>query len=105
MTHCQPTSTPLGSPIVSDPIPPNALPDISDDDLKPKYQRLVGCLLYLAVTTRPDIAFASMWLGQFGSKPTRTHFLTAKHVLRYLAGTCTLALEYGSDSSVAPDSI
>jgi len=107
MTNCRPTSTPLAPPASSaaTPVPPNALSDVSDDDLKPKYQRLVGCLLYLAVTTRPDIAFASMWLGQFSSTPNHLHFLAAKHVLCYLAGTRILALEYGGEASLAPDTI
>ena len=107
MANCRPASTPLAPPssITSSPVPPNALPDISDDELKPKYQRLVGCLLYLAIMTRPDIAFASMWLGQFSSKPCCSHFLAAKHVLHYLAGTGTFSLEYGGDASHAPDTI
>jgi Reverse transcriptase (RNA-dependent DNA polymerase) len=71
---------------------PNALPDISDDELTSKYQRLVGCLMYLAVATRPDVAYYAMWLGRFSAKPTRSHMLIAKHVLRYLGGTRLLAL-------------
>ena len=43
-----------------------------------------------------------MWLGQYNSKPTRAHFLAAKHVLRYLAGTKTLALCLGSPSTALP---
>ena len=69
-----------------------------NDDLLSQYQGLVGCLMYLAVTTRPDIAFAAMWLGQFSSKPSRANFLVAKHVLRYLAGTPTLCLSFGSST-------
>ena len=46
-----------------------------------------------------------MWLGQFNSKPTRAHFLSAKHVLRYLAGTKDLALCLGSSSSLLPASM
>ena len=38
-------------------VPPNALPQISDIDLTAKYQHLVRCLMYLAVTTHPDIAY------------------------------------------------
>lgn len=83
----------------------NALPEISDADLLPKYQRLVGCLLYLAIATRPDISYYAMWLGQFNASPTRSHFLAAKHVLRYLAGTGTLALSLGVPSSSVPSSM
>jgi hypothetical protein len=105
LSSCRPAQTPLPSSALSPVAPSNALPDVSDAELKPKYQRLVGCLLYLAVTTRPDIAYASMWLGQFSSNPSRSHFLAAKHVLRYLAGTRHLALEYGVTQPSAPDSL
>ena len=63
--------------------PPNSLPSITDADLLPQYQRLVGCLLYLAVMTPPDISYYAMWLGQFNATPTHGHFLLAKHSLRY----------------------
>jgi hypothetical protein len=67
---------------------PTALPDIlSDDDLLMKYQRLIGCSMYLGVSTHPDIAYYAMWLGQFSSKPTQSHMLAVKHVLHYLGGT------------------
>lgn len=52
-------------------------------------------LAFLAIATRPNISYdaiVTMWLGQFNSKPTRAHFLAAKHVLRYLAGSRDLAL-------------
>jgi hypothetical protein len=76
--------------------------DKPNDEIKPQYQCLVGCLLYLSVATRPDIAFAAMWLGQFASKPSRSHFLLAKHVLRYLAGSPLLVLSYGTPPSLSP---
>lgn len=66
---------------------------------------LVGCLLYLAVATHPDISYYAMWLGQFNASPTRAHFLLAKHVLHYLAGTKLLALCLGSSSLQVPLSL
>jgi hypothetical protein len=86
-------------------VPTNVLPEISDDELTSKYQRLVGCLMYLAVVTWPDIAYYAMWLGHFSSKPTRSHMLTAKHVLHYLDGTRLLALFLGSLSPSTPESL
>ena len=71
----------------------------------PLYQQLVGCLLYLAVSTHPDISFYAMWLGQFNAAPTRNHLLIAKHVLRYLAGTKTLSLCLGSPSPRVPTTL
>jgi len=98
MAQCKMATIPL--PV----LPPKTLSKDNqpDDDIKPKYQRLVGCLLYLSITTRPDIAFAAMWLGQYASKPTRSHFLLAKHVLRYLAGSASLVLSFGSIPLLSP---
>ena len=53
----------------------------------------------------PDLSYYAMWLGQFNAKPTRAHFLAAKHVLRYLAGTQTFALCLGTPFSPAPSSL
>ena len=61
--------------------------------------------MYLAVVTRPDIAYYAMWLGRFSSKPTWSHMLVAKHVLHYLGGTRLLALCLGTASSTVPDSL
>ena len=103
---CRPAVTPfpVNLPDLSS-APSNSLPAITDIDLLPQYQRLVGCLLYLAISTRPDIAYNAMWLGQFNAKPTRAHFLVAKHVLRYLAGTRNLALCLGAPSPRIPSSL
>lgn len=42
-----------------------------DEDVP--YRELVGCLTYLAVTTRPDISFAASCLGQFNNSYGRAH--------------------------------
>ena len=103
LTSCKPASTPFPSALPA--ISSNSLPDISDADLVPRYQRLVGCLLYLAIATRPDISYYAMWLGQFNAVPTRVHFLAAKHVLRYLAGMKNLALRLGASSPRVPSTL
>ncbi|KAF8815769.1 hypothetical protein BYT27DRAFT_7024354, partial [Phlegmacium glaucopus] len=52
MRSCKPASTPFPYKITEmPPPPPNSLPEISDDELIPKYQQLVGCFLYLAIST------------------------------------------------------
>ena len=76
-----------------------------DDELTSKYQCLVGCLMYFAVVTQPDIAYYAMWLGCFSAKPARSHMLTAKHILRYLGGTKLLALSLSAPSFATPDSL
>jgi hypothetical protein len=58
------------------------------------YSSLVGALLFLSTTTRPDIAFAVSALSRFMAKPSVIHWEAAKRVLRYLAGTPHLGLTF-----------
>jgi hypothetical protein len=69
------------------------------------YQRKVGSLLYAAVVTRPDIAFAASRLARHNQNPGPEHHSAADRVLRYLYGTRFLALQLGGgdDLRVACD--
>jgi transposase InsO family protein len=51
------------------------------------YCTLVGKLMFLAITTRPDIAYTVGALARFMAKPTTVHWQAAKGVVRYLAST------------------
>lgn len=65
------------------------------------FATLVGSLLHLTVTTRPDIAFAVGVLSRFMAKPLTAHWHAAKGVLRYLAGTAALGITFrGSDTTL-----
>ena len=57
------------------------------------YRQLIGSLMYL-VNTRPDLCFAVNTLSQFMVEPRSVHWVTAKHVLRYLLGTMDFGLDY-----------
>ena len=87
------------------PCSPNACPDIPDTDITVAYQRLVGSLTYLAICTRPDLAYTAMALGQYNSSPTRSHLVAAKGVLRYLAGTILLGLTFSLKNPCLPPSV
>ena len=65
------------------------------------YASLVGALMYVAIGTRPDIAFAVGALSRFLSNPGRRHWSEAKRVLSYLKGTSSYAIRYHSDGSSA----
>jgi hypothetical protein len=59
------------------------------------YQRKIGSLLYAAVTTRPDIAFATSRLSRFLTNPGPSHHAAADRVLLYLSRHRTLGLQFG----------
>ncbi len=58
--------------------------------------------MYLAVTTRPDIAYAARVLARFNSNPGLAHWQAAKHVLCYLKGTMDYKLVYKPSTSPEP---
>jgi hypothetical protein len=49
--------------------------------------------MYL-VNTRPDICYVVNVLSQCMSQPRQTHWIAAKHVLRYLRGTVGYGPKY-----------
>ena len=59
-----------------------------------QYQSLIGALMYLGVTTRPDIMHSVSKLAQRSRDPHVEHMTAAKHILRYLAGNINLKLFY-----------
>ena len=54
-------------------------------------------LMYLAVATRPDIAYSVGVLARFNSNPGMEHWKAAKHLCRYLQGTKDFKLTYAPD--------
>jgi hypothetical protein len=63
------------------------------------YQEKVGTLLYAAISTRPDIAFAVNRLTQHMQAPTAADAQACDRVFRYLAGTKERALLFGRDEA------
>ena len=61
---------------------------------KVPYAQCVGSLMYLAVATRPDIAYAVGVLSRFSVSPGPEHWKAVKHLFRYLKGTMDLKMTY-----------
>ena len=105
LSNCTTASMPMiAKPHLLDPTP-HALPDITDDNVKPLFQKLVGSLIYLAICTCPNISYATMTLGQYNANPSRTHLVAAKRILCDIVGTVDLALEFNFDGGVIPSTI
>jgi hypothetical protein len=66
----------------------------------------VGCLLYVANVTRPDMAYAASTLARFMGSPTKALIQQARCALRYLWGTKDHKLVFGVSrgSSIAAGS-
>ena len=67
-------------------------------DLK-LYQEKVGTLLYAAISTRPDIAFAVNKLAQSMQSPTVANARACDRVFRYLSGSKDAGLLFGRGGS------
>ena len=62
---------------------------------KELYISLIGSLMYIALATRPDIAFAITALSRYNEAPLQMHLTAAKRVLRYLKTTVNHQLHLG----------
>jgi hypothetical protein len=68
--------------------------------VKLPYRSLVGSLLYLAMGTRPDIAYVVQQLSQYLDSYAFTHWNAAVRVVQYLKGTRELKLHLGGDNPI-----
>ena len=92
MQYCVPTSLPI--------IPTVKLTrdQGSSNPTNQPYSSLVGALLFLAVCTRPDIAFAVHTLSKFLTNPAEQHWETAINLLRYIKGTKFFGITLGKST-------
>lgn len=58
------------------------------------YRELVGCIMYVSLTTRPDLAVAANYFSQFQVCPNEEHWIHLRRVLRFIQGTLSLGLCY-----------
>ncbi|CAI7903069.1 unnamed protein product [Closterium sp. NIES-54] len=58
------------------------------------YQRKLGCLLFAAVTCRPDLSYSASQLATYLKKPEAEHILELDQALHYLVSTPTIGLTY-----------
>ena len=96
---CSPVSTPMDPGLRLTP----EMGATSDEDkafmLTIPYLSAVGALMYLGLTSRPDISNAVGILSRFSANPGPAHWKAVKHLFRYLQGTKDLKLVYGPDNS------
>jgi hypothetical protein len=65
------------------------------------YRELIECLMYVMLTTRPDLSAAVNFFSRFQTNATDAQWFGIKCVLRYVQGTIDLGLFYKKGYDVA----
>ncbi|KAF7371927.1 polyprotein [Mycena venus] len=99
MHNCKPVSTPLDHNVKLTALP-DGDPRIGDTAFRHTYLSSLGKLMYLAVGTRPDLAYAVQHLSQFSQRPAAEHMSALKHVFRYLRGTYSLGILFRGNGDI-----
>lgn len=63
-------------------------------------RRLIGCLMYSMLCTRPDLCVALNILSRYQSKSNKELWQNLKRVLRYIKGTVDLKLTYSVRNNI-----
>ncbi|XP_074026444.1 uncharacterized protein [Leptinotarsa decemlineata] len=89
MQNCNPNAFP------ADPNAPLHSKDINnEEDCSAPYREAVGCLMFLAVVSRPDIMFAVSQVSRFLSNTKRNHWIAVKRIFKCLKDTENVGLLY-----------
>jgi hypothetical protein len=94
--------TPVSSPSPSEKLSKLDCPTTDAGKLAMKkfpYRRLVGLLMYLSNTTRPDIAYAIRNAAQFMENPGHIHWNALLTIVKYLKGTKNFGLMFHGDDT------
>jgi len=70
-----------------------------DPKFRQNYQQLVGSLMYLIISSRPDIGFTVVKLAQQMANPSNDHYRVGLHLCRYLLTTHRYWLVYNGLSN------
>ena len=94
MNNCKPIATPVD-------VGTKHIKGTNEDEIfdQQVYQSAIGSLMYLSISTRPDISYAVGNLAKFSSKPTKIHWMALKCVLHYLKDTMNYGISYKREES------
>lgn len=63
------------------------------------YREVVGSLMFLAVVTRPDLAYSVSAVSKFLNNHNKSHWQAVKRIISYLVGTIDVGIEYRASES------
>jgi hypothetical protein len=99
LSNSKPVSTPMSTEVLSAAMCPKT-PDEFKSMKNVPYRQAVGSIMYLAVSTRPDIAKAVSSVSKYLENPGQKHWNSVKRILKYLKGTRALKLHLGGTSEI-----
>ncbi|XP_055615246.1 uncharacterized protein LOC129761546 [Toxorhynchites rutilus septentrionalis] len=94
MNDCNPTRTPMEKGL--------QLTCSNTGTVNEPYREVLGSLMYVMMSTRPDIRFPVGYLGRFQQEPEQLHWTALKRVVRYMKGTKDMFLEFSRGKDVEP---
>jgi hypothetical protein len=96
MKSCKPVSTPMmpGTTIKRNTDSP------LDESEKKLYLTVVGKLNWMAIWTRPDLAFTLSQLSKALANPGSEHMIALKHAVRYIQATKKYSVNYGGQAAM-----
>ena len=103
MADCNPVKTPMvtGTTFSLSESPKEDSPDWEKAKQLP-YQSLIGSYMFLAIGTRPDIAYAVNCASRVMVRWSENHWKLAKRIMQYLKGTRSLSITYGGKGETNP---
>ncbi|CAI7768021.1 unnamed protein product [Closterium sp. NIES-54] len=66
------------------------------------YQRKLGCILFAAITCRPDLSYSASQLATYLKKPEADHMGELDRALHYLISSPTIGLTYHKTGTTTP---
>ena len=93
MLDCKPRMTPASTVRLLKPTTAISVEEKAFMADKP-YRELNGSIGYVAMWTRPDLAWSWSETSRFSEDPRKEHWLAIKNQLRYLKGTLDYGIEY-----------
>ena len=92
----QANARPISTPMAAN----SKLPKLDAPDFDEKlYQSALGCLMYLMLGTRPDLAFSVGALSKHASCPGKEHWTALMRVYKYLRGDPDRSLVFDGSTS------
>jgi hypothetical protein len=105
MDGCKPRAIPMSTNTILSKDAMSAQTDAERVEVKAVFnvQAVIGCLIYLVMCTRPDLAFAVGALSRYVADPGMELVRTLKGVMRYIKGTKAIGLTLGGLDTTPDD--